>query len=539
MGEVYLAEDTRLDRKVALKFLPQYLQQDEVAQKRFVREAKSAAAIDHPYVCKIYEPGETKDYSFIAMEFVEGETLQKKIDAGRLSLKKSLHIASEISEALEEAHEKGIVHRDLKPANIMLTPKGHVKVMDFGLAKRLQLRSKEEEITATLTREGTTLGTVTYVSPEQLRGRPADTRSDIFSFGVILYEMLTGVHPFRTGTQAETINSILNEHPSAISRYTEDTSDILEHTVEKMLAKAPADRYQLVHEVSTNLKKLSEKLSVTGVSARELAAEVKPKSGIWLRAAAVLVLLTVVVFAIKFYQTAPKGVEEAPIDSIAILPFENESEDPETEYLGDRIADNIAFKLAPLSGLSRVISSDQLRRYKGQPVDAQTAAQEQRVRTVLTATLRVIGDGKTGSGADPTVSSNQGSEQNSRKYARTRTSVRKQRHNAEDKRKKFAQKGSDPENPQRQYQALTLRRFDRKSTKLFSAKWAFLLRFVTRCDHWHFNSHLPANIIVTLHVNLTVDERQQLWRQISKPWQLDGSDAWSRASMRCKEGCAL
>jgi serine/threonine protein kinase len=291
MGEVYLAEDTRLDRKVALKFLPQYLQQDEVAQKRFVREAKSAAAIDHPYICKIYEPGETEDYSFIAMEYVEGETLQKRMDQGPLALKETLHIASEMAEALEEAHKKGIVHRDLKPANVMLTSGGHIKVMDFGLAKRLQPRGKEEEITAALTREGTTLGTLTYMSPEQLKGKQVDTRSDIFSFGVMLYEMLTGVHPFRTGTQAETINSILNEHPSTISRYTEDTSDILEHTVEKMLAKDPATRYQSVHEVWSNLRKLQEKLSYSGVLSADLHPSPRKTPWFWWAIGAVAVVL--------------------------------------------------------------------------------------------------------------------------------------------------------------------------------------------------------------------------------------------------------
>jgi serine/threonine protein kinase len=217
--------------------------------------------------------GEAEGKSFIAMEYVEGETLKVKMAAGRVPLKEALKISSDIASALEKAHKAGIVHRDLKPDNIRLTPESHVKVMDFGLAKSIQ--REEEEITAVLTREGTTLGTLTYMSPEQLKGAPVDSRSDIFSFGVLLYEMLTGVHPFRTGTQAETINSILNEHPSPISRYTGDTSDILQHRVEKMLAKDPDKRYQLIHDVRTNLTKMWERLSVSGllVSPSELRRE--------------------------------------------------------------------------------------------------------------------------------------------------------------------------------------------------------------------------------------------------------------------------
>ncbi|MDA2928026.1 serine/threonine protein kinase, partial [Acidobacteria bacterium AH-259-G07] len=187
MGEVFLAEDTSLDRKVALKFLPDFMQEDPTARKRFLREAKSAAALDHPYICHIHEIGEADGKNFIAMEYVEGQTLKDKLAIGSLPLKEALNTAAEIAEALETAHEKNIVHRDLKPSNIMLTPKGHVKVMDFGLAKRLVpaegVGSQAETLTASLTKTGATLGTLAYMSPEQLRGEEVDTRSDIFSFG--------------------------------------------------------------------------------------------------------------------------------------------------------------------------------------------------------------------------------------------------------------------------------------------------------------------------------------------------------------------
>ncbi|MEJ2082909.1 MAG: serine/threonine-protein kinase [Acidobacteriota bacterium] len=209
MGEVYLAEDTSLQRKVALKFLPASLADDELARKRFLREAVSAAALDHPFICHTHEIIRHDSRDVIVMEYVEGRTLQQCLAAGPLPLKQALRIASEIAEALEEAHEKDIVHRDLKPSNIMLTAKGHAEVMDFGLAKKIGREDDTgQEITTALTREGTTLGTPAYMSPEQVKAEAVDCRSDIFSFGVVLYEMLTGVHPFRHVRQAETIAAI-------------------------------------------------------------------------------------------------------------------------------------------------------------------------------------------------------------------------------------------------------------------------------------------------------------------------------------------
>ncbi len=254
MGEVYLAQDATLGRKVALKFLPEEMQQNELARKRFLREARSAAALDHPYICKIYEIGEAEKAPYIAMEYVRGTTLDegfsKKVPP---PLEKVLRTALQIAEALGAAHRKGIVHRDLKPANIMLTSEGHVKVMDFGLAKRVATEDPEQELTAALTAEGTTVGTVPYMSPEQLSGKPVDTRTDIFSFGILLFEMLTGVHPFKKARPMATANAILNEVPVPLSQHRNDVPPILQHTVTKMLAKDSGKRYQLVHEVHTDL----------------------------------------------------------------------------------------------------------------------------------------------------------------------------------------------------------------------------------------------------------------------------------------------
>ena len=258
MGEVYLAQDTGpLDRKVALKFPSQEMQQDEAAQKRFLREARSAAALDHPYVCHIHEVGEDGDQSFISMEYIAGQSLKDRLANGPLELKDALQKATEIAEALEAAHKQNIVHRDLKPANIMLTPEGHVKVMDFGLAKRLTPAggpdNQENTLSSSLTAAGATMGTLPYMSPEQVQGQKVDPRSDIFSFGVVFYEMLTGVHPFKKDTPVETANAILKEVPAAVTRHLDNTPVLLQHTVRKMLAKEPDRRYQLAHDVRTDL----------------------------------------------------------------------------------------------------------------------------------------------------------------------------------------------------------------------------------------------------------------------------------------------
>lgn len=259
MGEVYLAHDTNLDRKVALKFLPDALEQDPVAKKRLLREARSAAALDHPYICKVYEIVESEGKTFIAMEHVEGETLAERLAAGPLGTRQAIKVAEEIAEALECAHNGRIIHRDLKPANIMLSTDGHTKVLDFGLAKRgvTETYKPDEEATVTaLTRGGVTMGTLPYMSPEQARGETVDARSDIFSFGIVLYEMLTGVQPFRKSEPMDTAHAILHDDPSPLARYVDDTPDVLEHVVRKMLAKKPDDRYQIAHEVRTDLAQL-------------------------------------------------------------------------------------------------------------------------------------------------------------------------------------------------------------------------------------------------------------------------------------------
>ena len=291
MGAVYLAEDTSLKRQVALKFLSLHLLQDETARRRFLREAESAAALEHPYICNIKEIAQTDDaQDFIVMEYVEGQTLREKLEEGLVPVSEAVRIAVEVAEALELAHERGIIHRDLKPSNIMLTPQGHAKVMDFGLAKRMGgMADGEQGVTATLTREGSTLGTLAYMSPEQLKGSSIDTRSDIFAFGIVLYELLTGIHPFRRGQAAETVSAILTADPDPLTKHNEDVPELLEHTVRKMLARNPEERFQSIHEVVANL---------SDFSAPWKAQRWLTRSGIGLGGVAALLIPVIVVVAL-------------------------------------------------------------------------------------------------------------------------------------------------------------------------------------------------------------------------------------------------
>jgi tetratricopeptide (TPR) repeat protein/predicted Ser/Thr protein kinase len=289
MGEVYLAQDTALNRTVALKFVLPDLQGGETARKRLLAEARSAAALDHPFICKVYEAGEVDGHPFIAMEYVEGTNLGDKLSQGTIPLKQTLRIATETAEALTCAHTRGIVHRDLKPANIMLTNDGHVKVMDFGLAKRLPEASSgsEKTLSMTLTETGTSVGTLIYMSPEQLNGEPADARSDIFTFGVILYQMLAGVHPFLKESRIKTACAIMEETPPPINRPGENIPELLTHTIKRMLAKDRGQRFQSIHEVHTNLDELLQLQPVSSTTAAIQA--LRMTRPLWL--AAVLLVL--------------------------------------------------------------------------------------------------------------------------------------------------------------------------------------------------------------------------------------------------------
>ncbi len=280
MGIVYLAHDTSLDRKVAIKFLPEFLKQDETARKRFNREARSAAALDHPFICAIHEIGEAEGKSFIVMEYLEGQTLQNRLAQGVAPLKQAMQWAAEISEALTVAHEKGIMHRDLKPANIMLLQTGHAKVMDFGLAKQMAMSPDAGDMARTLTngltREGTTVGTIPYMSPEQVQGKTVDLRSDLFSFGIVLYEMLTGANPFTREAAFDTAAAIVRETPAPISKYRNDVPQSLVAIIHRLLAKDPNDRYQHAREVTAALQN-----AIDEASGPKIVATLPAFAGIW------------------------------------------------------------------------------------------------------------------------------------------------------------------------------------------------------------------------------------------------------------------
>lgn len=318
MGEVFLAEDTSLDRKVAIKFLSESLERDETSRKRFLREAKSAAALDHPFICSVHEVGEENGKHFIVMECIEGETLKDRLERGPLTRKEALQIAAEIAEALQKAHHNGIVHRDLKPSNLMLTPDGHVKVMDFGLAKQAIASEglSEAETPSGLTREGTTVGTLLYMSPEQIKSGPADTRSDVFSFGVILYELLTGVNPFKREASFETSSAIVQTTPPALHDAGVTDSDELQPILDRMLAKDPRKRYQKTEELSSDLRGLLDDASGSTAGA--------PRSSSWSgyaqakylvpAAAAVLAVALFGARALDRYQTATWARDVLPVE---------------------------------------------------------------------------------------------------------------------------------------------------------------------------------------------------------------------------------
>ncbi|HTS64537.1 MAG TPA: protein kinase [Candidatus Acidoferrales bacterium] len=285
MGEVYLAEDTVLHRKIALKFLTSTQRLDASSRTHLLHEARAAAGLSHPYICQVHEAGEAEGRQFIAMEYVEGSTLRQVIAAGGLPLDRALRITEEIAEALDAAHRQGTIHRDLKPANVMVSSSGHIKVMDFGLATRIAAGDPESAETATaLTKPGCIPGTLAYMSPEQLRGESLDARSDLFSLGVILYEMLTGRHPFQAGSAAETASAILKDTPPPVAPSCRDAPARLEEIAGKAMAKDRGQRYSTARELLDDIAALRKEI--------QLRVELpSAKRAIWRRPAVVVLTL--------------------------------------------------------------------------------------------------------------------------------------------------------------------------------------------------------------------------------------------------------
>jgi serine/threonine protein kinase/Tfp pilus assembly protein PilF len=341
MGVVYKAQDTKLDRIVALKFLPKHLLCDAEAKSRFEQEAKAASALDHPNICTIHEIDEAQGECFISMAYIEGKSIKELVKEKSLSIEEILNIAIQICEGLAKAHKKEIVHRDIKSDNIMLTNDGLVKIMDFGLAKLKGVTN--------LTKTGSTLGTMQYMSPEQAKGEEVDQRSDIFSFGVVLYEMITEHLPFQGDYEAGIIYSIINEIPEPLAKYRLDVPEELQRVIDKAMEKNREMRYEQVNELSTYLTKFKIEVEskMTGMS--ETSKKLRP--------------------------------------SIAVLPFVNLSADPEQEYFCDGMAEEIINTLSQIEDL-RVVARTSAFSFRGKEIDVREIGRKLNVQTLLEGSVR-------------------------------------------------------------------------------------------------------------------------------------------------------
>ena len=429
MGEVYLALDTELNRTVAIKTLPDDLASNEHRLRRFIQEAQAASALNHPHILTIHEIGYTNGTRFMATEFIDGDTLKQWNRSGSRKLNEILEIAIQTTSALAAAHAAGIIHRDIKPENIMVRRDGYVKVVDFGLAKLSAPSSTTSESDAPTralvnTREGVVMGTASYMSPEQAKGIDLDARTDLWSLGVVLYEMITGRGPFAGDTAADLISVILQKDPVPLTRHAPDVPAELERIVTKALTKDREERYQTAKDLLIDLRTLKRKLEVNAEMDRTASPELRssgatatgsveptasassagehaPSSAEFIlssmkqhrvgAAVAALVLVAAVVGIVLFVRA---GSTELAIESIAVLPFQNKSTETDTEYLSDGLAESLIYRLSQLPNL-RVSPTSSVFNYKNKDVDPIKIGTELGVNAVLSGRIVQRGDNLT------------------------------------------------------------------------------------------------------------------------------------------------
>ncbi len=379
MGVVYKAEDTKLKRTVALKFLPPELTHISELKERFMREAQAAAALDHPNICTVHEFDEAEEKTFISMAYIEGQSLKKKIESGPLELDEALRIATQVAEGLQIAHKKGIVHRDIKSANIMVDDRNQAKIMDFGLARMTG--------GTLLTQEGMAMGTIAYMSPEQARGEEIDQRTDIWSLGVVLYEILSGRLPFKGEQDQAIVYSILNEKPKPITDLRTEIPMSIGQVVSKALEKNPDERYQQVEELLDDLKSISAGIVPDEIKVRMRKAKLRRRKRVILYGGAAGIVMAAVVVALIFFT----GPAEA-IDSIAVLPLENLTGNPDQDYFVDGVTDELIGQLGQISGLRRVISRTSVMRYKDTDKSLPEIARELNVDALVEGTVYQVGE---------------------------------------------------------------------------------------------------------------------------------------------------
>ncbi len=399
MGEVYLATDTLLDRKVALKILPAEVTSNGQRVRRFLNEAKAASSLNHPHIITIHEVGQADSTYFIATEFIDGQPLRAVVKREQLPLERVIDIAIQIASALTAAHDVNIVHRDIKPENIMLRDDGYVKVLDFGLAKLMKQSVPDPEASTMVnTADGIVLGTLSYMSPEQARGLEVDARTDIWSLGVVLYEMVTGRPPFEGTTMSDVLASLLDREPSPLARYSPEVPTELERIIKKALAKNPEARYQTAKDFLIDLRGLKHELERQKIESEvHLYPSVTAKTGLQSYRNRLLIGLGILLLAVgviaylfreRLWRTT--SVSNEPI-TLAILPFLSLNAAEETGFLATGLPDAIITRLANVHQI-RVRPTSAILRYEGQKVSPQAVGRELSCDYVVTGTIQKVGD---------------------------------------------------------------------------------------------------------------------------------------------------